>query len=103
MAPICISGRSAPRHSGRLFGADMRTLKYLALVFWLTASAAETDDNIAGVGVVLGVDGQHIIIRKILPDSPAASQPDVHVGDRITAIAQHKKAAVQVQNGDLRR
>ena len=81
----------------------MGTLKYLVLVFWLTASAAETDDNVAGVGVVLGVDGQHIIIRQILPDTPAASQPDVHVGDRITAIAQDKEAAVQVRNGDLRR
>ena len=80
----------------------MRALKYLALVFWLTASAAEPDDNIAGVGVVLGVDGQHIIIRKVLPNSPADSQPDVHVGDRITAIAQDKEAAVQV-HGDLRR
>lgn len=81
----------------------MRTLKYLTLVLWLTASAAETDDNFAGVGVVLGVDGQHIIIRKILPDSPAATQPDLHIGDRITAIAQDKEAAVQVQKGDLRR
>ena len=82
----------------------MRTLKYLTLVLWITAaSAAEADDNIAGVGVVLGVDGQHIIIRKILPDSPAASQPDLHIGDRITAIAQDKEAAVQVQDGNLRK
>jgi thiol-disulfide isomerase/thioredoxin len=77
-------------------------LKYLALVIWLTARAAEVaSDKTAGVGVVLGVEGQNIVVRRILPDSPAAAQKDIHVGDRILAVAQDKEPAVQVQGGKL--
>ena len=80
----------------------MRILKYLALVLWLTAGAAEVpSDKSAGVGVVLGVEGQNIVVKRILPDSPAAAQKDIHVGDRIIAIAQDKGAAVDVRDMKL--
>jgi thiol-disulfide isomerase/thioredoxin len=82
--------------------AAMRILKYLALVLWLTAGAAEVaSDKTAGVGVVLGVEGHNIVVKRILPDSPAAAQKDIHVGDRIMAVAQDKAPAVQVQGGNL--
>jgi carboxyl-terminal processing protease len=50
-----------------------------------------------GVGVVLAVEGENIIVRGIVPDSPAAARTDLHVGDRIVAVAQDNAPAVQVQ------
>jgi len=80
----------------------MRILKYLALVLWLTSVAAEVrGEELGGIGVVLGVEGQSIVVKHILPDSPAATQKDIHVGDRIIAIAQDKEPAVQIQGGKL--
>ena len=80
----------------------MRILKHLALVLWLTAGAAEVPrEETAGIGVALGVEGQNIVVKRILPDSPAAAQKDIHVGDRIMAVAQDKGPAVQVQGGKL--
>ena len=80
----------------------MRILKYLALVLWLTAGAPEAPGyEPAGIGVVLGVEGQNIVIKSILPDSPAAAQKDIHVGDKILAVAQDKEPPVQVQGGKL--
>jgi hypothetical protein len=55
----------------------------------------------AGIGVALGVEGESLIVREIVPDSPAAAQKDLHVGDRILAVAQDNEPAVQVQVGHL--
>jgi len=75
----------------------MTTLKYLALVLWLTAGAAEVrGEELGGIGVVLSVEGQNIVVKRILPDTPAAAQKDLHAGDRIMAVAQDKEPAVQV-------
>jgi hypothetical protein len=42
------------------------------LILCLTASAAQpAGDEIAGVGVELGVEGQNIVVKRILPDTPA--------------------------------
>ena len=80
----------------------MRMLKYFALVLWVTARAAENPDSrTAGVGVVLGEEGQNIIVKGILPDSPAAAQKSIHVGDKIVSVAQDKESPVQLQSGKL--
>ena len=80
----------------------MRMLKYFALLLWVTARAAEVPDSkTAGVGVVLGVEGEHIIVKGILPDSPAAAQKSMRVGDKIVAVAQDKEAPVHLQSGKL--
>src|SRR5258708_6446214 len=77
----------------------MKMLRYLPLLLCLTASAAQpADAEFAGVGVELRVEGQNIVVNRILPDTPAAAQKDLHVGDRIVAVAQDKDPAVQVQN-----
>jgi thiol-disulfide isomerase/thioredoxin len=77
-------------------------LKYVALVLWVTARAAEVPDSkTAGVGVVLGVQGQDIIVKGILPDSPAAAQKSLHVGDKLVAVAQDKETPVQIQSRNL--
>ena len=77
----------------------MKMLRCLTLLLCLTASAAQPADvEFAGVGVELRVEGQNIVVNRILPDTPAATQKDLHVGDRIVAVAQDKEPAVQVQN-----
>ena len=59
------------------------------------------DTPIAGIGVALGVDGENIIVGGIIPGSPAAAQKDIHIGDRIIAVAQDKEPAVLVTSGKL--
>jgi thiol-disulfide isomerase/thioredoxin len=76
----------------------MRVLQCLALALWLAtvalkAAAGET----AGIGVNLGMEGQNLVVKAIFPNSPAAFQGGIHVGDRITAVAQDKDPAVPVQ------
>jgi cytochrome c biogenesis protein CcmG/thiol:disulfide interchange protein DsbE len=80
----------------------MGNLKYLALIFWLTLDAAKTPaSEIAGVGLVLGFDGQYIMVESILPDSPAAAEKQIQVCDRILAIAQDNEPPVQIQERNL--
>src|SRR5438552_18488383 len=75
----------------------MKILKYVPLILCLTVGAAEpSDSETAGIGVVLGVEGQSIVVKRILPDTPAAAQKDLQVGDRIMAVAQDNEPAVQV-------
>ena len=77
----------------------MRVFKYLALLLWTTVGAPHVPGaESAGVGVVLGVEGKNIVVKSILPDSPAAAHKDIHVGDRIMAIAQDKEPPVAVGN-----
>jgi serine/threonine protein kinase len=57
------------------------------------------DAAIAGIGVTLGVDGENIVVQEIVPGLPAAAQKDIHVGDRIIAVAQDTGLTVPVQGG----
>src|SRR4051812_4658324 len=45
----------------------------------------------AGVGVVLGVEGDNVVVRAVLPNSPAANSKSIHPGDRILSIATGDK------------
>lgn len=74
-------------------------LRCLSLVICLAASSARAGDGeFAGVGVELRAEGPNIVVNHILPNTPATAQKDLHVGDRIIAVAQDKEPAVQVQN-----
>jgi serine/threonine protein kinase len=53
------------------------------------------------IGVELRVDKENIIIQEIVPGLPAAAQKDIHVGDRIIAVAQDTGPAVPVHGGQL--
>jgi len=65
----------------------------------MTAGAtAPAEDEAAGIGVELRVAGQSVVVSRIVPDTPAAAQKDLHVGDRIIAVTQDRGPAVQVQN-----
>ncbi len=75
----------------------MKFPAYFALALCLTAGAAGVPgDETAGIGVVLEVEGQSIVVKRILPDSPAAAQHDLRVGDRIIAVAQDQETAAPV-------
>lgn len=78
----------------------MRMLELTVLMFVLAVNAAEVPRD-GGVGVVLGVEGHDIVVKRILPDTPAAAQHDLQVGDRILAVAQDKEPAIQVESGKL--
>jgi len=59
------------------------------------------DAATAGIGVALRVAGENIIVQEIIPGLPAAAQKDIHVGDRIIAVAQDTGPVVPVQGGKL--
>lgn len=61
--------------------------------------AEEPDQPVVGIGVMLDVEGQDIIVTGIVPNSPAAAQKDIHVGDRIIAVAQETGPTVPVHGG----
>ena len=63
--------------------------------------AEEPDQPVVGIGVMLDVEGQNIIVTGIVPNSTAAAQKDIHVGDRIIVVAQDTGPAVPVQSGKL--
>jgi peroxiredoxin len=75
----------------------MKVLKYLLLLLCFTARA----EDYAGIGVVLKADGQNIVVNHILPDTPAARQKAIHVGDRLLAVAQDKEPPVPVESNKL--
>lgn len=77
----------------------MKIFSCLFLVLCLTLSVTHgADGSLAGVGVALRADGTNVFVNSILPDGPAAAQNNLHVGDRIIAVAQDKEPAVQVTN-----
>lgn len=76
----------------------MNTLKHLVLALWLGCCASGArGDSTFGIGLFLGADGEHIVVRGIVPDSPASAQKSISVGDRIVAIAQGAEAPVRLQ------
>ncbi|MEI6784453.1 MAG: thioredoxin-like domain-containing protein [Verrucomicrobiota bacterium] len=81
----------------------MKMLNYLTVILCLTAGAAEVrGDELGGIGVGLGTKGSNIVVLSIVPNSAAAAQKTIHVGDWIMAVAQDKEPAVQIQSGNLK-
>lgn len=79
----------------------MRTLQCLALLLFLTSANAAEPSKDAGVGLILGVDGNAIVVKEIVPDSPASAAKSIHAGDQIVAVAQEHESSVKVQPGNL--
>src|ERR1039457_6189019 len=77
----------------------MKMLKFLPLVLCMTAgAAAPADDEVAGIGVEWRVQDKSVVVNRIVPDTPAAAQKDLRVGDRLIAVAQDGGPIVQGQN-----
>jgi len=54
-------------------------------LWWCGACLAE---ETGGVGVALAKDGEHIVINRVLPDTPAAASGGFHERDRLLAVAE---------------
>ena len=52
--------------------------------------------EIAGIGLALKKEGEATVVMRVLPDTPAAANPSIHLGDRILAVGQDNKPAVDV-------
>jgi len=52
-----------------------------------------------GVGLILAEAGSNIVVKRIVADSPAGRQNELHTGDRILSIAQSSGPAVLVHAG----
>jgi thiol-disulfide isomerase/thioredoxin len=50
-----------------------------------------------GIGIALGKDEENLVIMSILPDSEAALNKAIHVADRVIAVAEANKPAVNLQ------
>jgi thiol-disulfide isomerase/thioredoxin len=62
-----------------------------------SATVGIVGQGTAGIGVALGKDEDHIIIKLVLPDSPAARNHAIRVGDRVVAVAENSDPAVELQ------
>ena len=81
---------------------NLKSLICFVLLSVLIAGAEESPIvATAGIGIVMGVDGQSIVVKRILPDSPAAASKALRVGDRILAVGQGQETPVQVEGGKL--
>jgi thiol-disulfide isomerase/thioredoxin len=52
-----------------------------------------------GVGLILGEAGSNIVVKRIIADSPAGRQKELHAGDRILSIAESNSTAGAVHPG----
>jgi thiol-disulfide isomerase/thioredoxin len=50
-----------------------------------------------GIGVALGKDQEDLVIKIILPDSVAALNKAIRIGDRVIAVAEDNKPAVKLK------
>ena len=53
---------------------------------------------LVGIGVALDMTNRNLVVIGIVPGSPAAAQKEMHVGDRILAVAQDIGPMVPVQS-----
>ena len=75
----------------------MRNRTCLIMLVCLIGLASELlGAEIAGIGAALGNGGGHLIVNKIMPDSPAAASKAINVGDRILAIGNENEPPVDV-------
>ena len=80
------------------FEPPTRVLRYLAPLLFFTATAVVVGaQETAGIGVSLATEGQSIVVKEVLPDSPAAVGKSIHIGDRVIAVAQGNEPGVEVK------
>lgn len=53
---------------------------------------------LVGIGLALDMTNRNLVVIGIIPGSPAAAQKEIHVGDRILAVAQDTGPMVPVQS-----
>jgi thiol-disulfide isomerase/thioredoxin len=77
----------------------MRTYVRQILPFLLLTAGTSQAFSVetAGIGIALKQEGEHFVVKLVLPDSPAAAHQGIHAGDRILAVAQEQKPAVEMK------
>src|SRR4051812_9182647 len=74
----------------------MRFIYAVVAVLCLVPAPACLADDTAGIGVALDKQDAGIVVKKVLPDGPAAASNAVKEGDRILAVGQADEAPVDV-------
>lgn len=59
-------------------------------------------NSLVGIGAYLGEENGMCVIKELLPGGPAERNGNLHPGDKILAVAQDKKAYVNIQGMKLR-
>jgi len=76
-------------------------VRIIAFLFLIAGSIAWSADAYpeptAGIGVALGANGTNIVVTRIFPNTVAAAEKTIHVGDRIVAVAQESGPTVEVR------
>ena len=71
------------------------------LLSWITcllcATACVAQENIGGVGVVLRVKDNRVLIKKLVEGGPAAAGGEIRENDQVLAVAEGDGAAVKVE------
>src|SRR5438067_1330789 len=76
----------------------MRTFLSLVLTLgFAVAPSASLGQETAGIGVALGTEGDDLVVKAILPDSAAAANKAIRVGDRVVAVAQNNDPPVPLR------
>jgi len=80
----------------------MKTLTCLIVVLGVASmTPASVATETAGIGAAIASQEDGLVVFKILPDSPAAGNKAIHVGDRILAVAQADGTAVDVKHASI--
>jgi thiol-disulfide isomerase/thioredoxin len=92
---------ATPQTSLRFRAVMEQIVCLIALLFFIADSSARSadayTDATAGIGVALAANGTNIVVTRIFPDSVAATEKTIHVGDRIVAVAQESEPAIEVR------
>jgi thiol-disulfide isomerase/thioredoxin len=77
----------------------MKSVSILVPAIWFTAVISSIcAQQVSGIGAALGKEGETLVVKHILPDSPAARSNALQVGDRILEISESDTPAVQARS-----
>ena len=79
----------------------MKKIGYLLLIGWLFIGTHLRAQETAGIGIALGKDGNDLVVKQVLPGSPAASSKQLYMNDRIIAVGQNNDALVNVDGLEI--
>lgn len=73
----------------------------VAAPFALKPAILDQPSEMAGIGVALGVRDEQVVVKALLPDSPATKSGAIRRGDRIVAVAEPGQAPIAVAGMEL--
>jgi peroxiredoxin len=103
LVSLWLAGCGQPASPGRLPDTANRTAEASTVstatepVKVQDAAPVSAGQKISGVGIALGKEEEDLVIKIILPDSAAALNKAIQVGDRVVAMAENDKPAVKHQ------